>query len=289
MDIGYAGALFGGLLSLLSPCSVMLLPAFFAYAFVSPAKLIARTGLFLLGLLATLVPLGIFSGTLGALVTEHRSVLVAVAASGVILMGVVQLLGIPMPSFARKGGADPDATSAVSVFLLGAVYAVAGVCTGPILGSVLMMAALGGSPAYGAILLALYAVGMALPLFALAAVWRKMGDRGRAWLRPKTLSIGRWQNSWIMIISGTLSIGVGLLLLLTDGTAGIGSLIPIGAQYRAESWVSVTGSQIPNAVFLIGAIVLAGLVFAAVKLRGARTARKTAAPTAETEPAEERV
>jgi cytochrome c-type biogenesis protein len=30
MTIGYAGALIGGVLTLLSPCSAMLLPAFFA-------------------------------------------------------------------------------------------------------------------------------------------------------------------------------------------------------------------------------------------------------------------
>ena len=39
MDIGYLSAFLGGLLSLLSPCSIMLLPAFFAYAFNSPGKL----------------------------------------------------------------------------------------------------------------------------------------------------------------------------------------------------------------------------------------------------------
>ena len=45
MDIGYLGALLGGVLSLLSPCSVMLLPAFFAYAFTDPATLVARTAI----------------------------------------------------------------------------------------------------------------------------------------------------------------------------------------------------------------------------------------------------
>ena len=56
IDIGLAGATIGGLLSLLSPCSVMLLPAFFAYAFGTLRQIMVRTAVFYLALLASLVP-----------------------------------------------------------------------------------------------------------------------------------------------------------------------------------------------------------------------------------------
>ena len=49
-DVGYLAALLGGVLALLSPCSAMLLPAFFAYAFGSRRRLVSRTGVFYLGL-----------------------------------------------------------------------------------------------------------------------------------------------------------------------------------------------------------------------------------------------
>lgn len=272
MDIGYAGSFIGGILSLLSPCSVMLLPAFFAYAFVSPSKLIARTGLFYLGLISTLVPLGIFSATLGSLVTGHRGTLVIVAAMLVIAAGSVQLLGIPIPGLTRTENIDSttDRTSAVSVYFLGAVYAVAGVCAGPILGSVLMVSALGGNPVYGGIMLALYALGMAVPLFVLAAVWRKVGSRGRAWLRPRTLRIGRWQNSWILVISGLLSIGVGVLLVITNGTASVGGFFSIGTQYAAESWVSTTVSDASNVWFVLGGFVLLAATISGYLIRNRR-------------------
>ncbi|MET1018427.1 MAG: cytochrome c biogenesis protein CcdA, partial [Microterricola sp.] len=80
MDIGYLGALLGGVLSLLSPCSVMLLPAFFAYAFTDPATLVARTGLFYLGLVTTLVPLGVLAGAVGAFLLANQGLLVTIAA-----------------------------------------------------------------------------------------------------------------------------------------------------------------------------------------------------------------
>lgn len=260
MDIGYAGALLGGLISLLSPCSVMLLPAFFSYAFASPTKLLSRTAVFYLGLAATLIPLGVFSGALGGMLTEHRTVLITVAASLVIVAGIVQLFAIPIPGLSRMGDGTADRTSAVSVFLLGTVYAVAGLCAGPVLGSVLMVAAIGGNPVYGGTLLALYALGMTIPLFVLAAVWQRFDGRWRAAVRPRSLRIGRWQNSWLMIVSGALSIGVGLLLLLTDGTASLGGLVTIGTQYRAESWISTQASRIDDLWLLLAAAVLLGIV-----------------------------
>lgn len=44
--IGYFAALLGGLLALVSPCSALLLPAFFAYSLDSASRLLARTGIF---------------------------------------------------------------------------------------------------------------------------------------------------------------------------------------------------------------------------------------------------
>lgn len=275
MEIGYAGALVGGLLTLLSPCSVMLLPAFFAYAFVTPSKLVRYTGLFYVGLLTTLVPLGIFSASLGGLVTAHRTILVGIVAALVILAGVVQISGVPVPGLSSRSSTPEmttDRTSAVSVFFLGAVYAVAGVCSGPILGSVLMLAALGNNPLYGAIVLALYALGMALPLFVLAVLWGRLGRRGRSWLKPRTVRIGRWQNSWTMIISGLLSVGVGVLLLASSGTEALAGLFTIDTQYAAESWVTNDLSAAWDVWVVVAAIVVFAGVGVGYLLRQRRQA-----------------
>ncbi len=266
MDLGFTGALLGGIISLLSPCSVMLLPAFFSYAFASPAKLIGRTAIFYLGLVTALVPLGVFSGALGSLVSEYRVALVTVAASLVIIAGVIQLLGVPIPGLSRTEN-TAERTSVVSVFVLGTVYAVAGVCAGPVLGSVLMVAALGGSPLYGGIMLALYGMGMVIPLFVLAALWQRTGGRWRALVRPRSLRIGRYQNTWVMIVSGVLSIGVGILLLVSDGTASLGGFFTIGAQYRAESWVTTQTSGISDLWFVLAAVLALAVLFGLHLLR----------------------
>lgn len=59
INVGFLGAFLAGVLALLSPCSALLLPAFFAYAFTSKRQLLARTAVFFCGLAAVLVPLGV--------------------------------------------------------------------------------------------------------------------------------------------------------------------------------------------------------------------------------------
>ena len=275
MDIGYAGAFFGGILTLLSPCSVMLLPAFFAYAFSSPTRLFARTGIFYLGLIATLVPIGALAGSFGALFTQDRDLFVAIASVTIIALGLVQLSGVRLPSFTRGGGAE--GTSKVSVFLLGTVYGVAGVCAGPILGSVLTIAAIGGDAVYGGILLAVYALGMVVPLVVLALVWDRAKIGQRKWLRPRSLRIGRWQNSWLMIVSGALSIGIGVLLLVTDGTAGLGGILTISDQFAAESWALNVSSGVSNLVFSIIAVLAISVVVTVYSIRSGRRRRRALA------------
>ena len=275
MDIGYAGAFFGGILTLLSPCSVMLLPAFFAYAFSSPTRLFARTGVFYLGLIATLVPIGALAGSFGALFTRDRDVFVAIASVTIIALGLVQLSGVRLPSFSRGGGAE--GTSKASVFVLGTVYGVAGVCAGPILGSVLTVAAIGGDAVYGGILLAVYALGMVVPLVVLALVWDRAKISQRKWLRPRSLRIGRWQNSWLMIVSGALSIGIGVLLLVTDGTAGLGGMLTISDQFAAESWALNVSSGVSNLVFSFIAVLSISVVVTVYSIRSRQRRRRALA------------
>lgn len=266
MDLGLAGALVGGVLTLLSPCSVMLLPAFFAYAFASPGRIVARTGVFALGLMTTLVPVGVLAGTVGAFVSANRSLLVTIAAVVVIVLGAVQVLGIRLPAFTRDDAGDTG--SVASVYLLGTVYGLAGVCAGPLLGSVLALAALGGHPLYGGLALAVFALGMALPLFALALVW------SRPWVqrlvRPRTIRIGRWTNTWTQLVGGLIGIGLGVLLLVSDGTAAFGGLLGATAQFELESQAMRATGSVPDLVFAGAAIVVLAGIWGLHRLTTAR-------------------
>ena len=88
VEVSYLASFFGGVLSLLSPCSALLLPAFFAYAF--GGELVRKTGVFYLGLAATLVPLGMGISAVSALFYGQRGLLITL--SGSIVFGSSFLL-----------------------------------------------------------------------------------------------------------------------------------------------------------------------------------------------------
>ena len=93
VSIGFLGAFLGGVLAILSPCSALLLPAFFAYAFTSKQQLAARTLVFFLGLACVLVPVGVGAGNLGGLLTQHRGTLITIGGWAIIALGVYTFLG----------------------------------------------------------------------------------------------------------------------------------------------------------------------------------------------------
>ncbi len=257
MDIGLAASLFGGVLSLLSPCSVMLLPAFFSFAFSSPGKLMANTGIFYLGLISTLVPMGVLAGSFGSLLSNNRTLLIQIAAVVVIIFGLLQLLGVPMPGM--RAGAETAGTSPVAVYILGTVYGLAGACTGPILGSVLAIAAVGENALYGGIMLAVFALGMVVPLLLLSFIWSRF-RKVQAWLRPKSVKIGRWQNTWTGIIGGVFSIAIGVLLLVSDGLSEV-SILGASDQLAVESWVLGWARSISNWIVVAAAVLVLIAVF----------------------------
>ncbi|MCX4482445.1 cytochrome c biogenesis CcdA family protein [Streptomyces anulatus] len=251
-QVGLAVAFLGGLLALLSPCSALLLPAFFAYSFTSRTKLVARTGLFYLGLCTTLVPLGVAGSFASRLFYGHRDTLVSIGGWTVIALGVVQIAGLGFGSrrIAQAAGARRSG-SALSVFALGAVYGLAGFCAGPILGGILTVAALDGDPFHGGALLAVYALGMAVPMFALALLWDRFDLGRKRWLRGRALQLGRIHLHSTSVIGGLVFITLGVVFLVFDGTSALPSLISTDTEFALEDRLSGIGAVITDRLVLL--------------------------------------
>lgn len=262
MDIGFTAAFLGGVAALFSPCSAMLLPSFFAMAFGSRlVNLLGRVGLFYLGSVAVLVPMGLAAGTFGHLVSANRTTLSFIGGLILVVIGVAVMLGvsIPLPGLRAKGGSSP-----IAVFTLGAVYGLAGACTGPLLGAILTVAAISSSALYGAILLSLFAAGMTLPLAILAMFWDKLNLAGR--FRPRQITCGPIKTTLWGVISGALFVALGLLFIFTDATGSLGGILDAKAQYGLELHLWRFGSNVPDYVAVIVVALLAGgLVFWAMR------------------------
>lgn len=272
--IGYFAAFLGGLLALLSPCSALLLPAFFAYSIENRAKLVARTAILYAGLATTLVPLGAAGSLAGRFFYGHRDLLVTAGGWLIIGLGVLQVLGL---GFASRRMSEASGrirpTSALSVYALGLVYGLAGFCAGPILGSVLTVAALSGSPAYGGLLLAVYALGMTVPLFVLALLWERYDLGRRRWLRGRPLRFGRFGVHSTSLASGLFFVALGTLFLVFDGTTALPGLLSVDDSFAVEQRVAEWGRAVPDWALLVAVVTVAGLV-AAARSRGRSRERR---------------
>lgn len=274
--IGLLGAIVAGMLSLLSPCSALLLPAFFAYAFSSKTELISRTLVFFLGLAAVLAPVGASAGALGMFFVTHRHALILFGGTLMIILGVIVLLGggfqIPGVSTLSRA-ATQSSGSWLSTFLLGCVYGFAGFCAGPMLGAVLTTALVSSNVAYGIAVMAAYAFGMSVPLFVLALLWDSLPERVMRGLRGRTVQLGSFQLNTMNVIAGLFFIALGVLYIATQGTSTLGGWFSTETQAQLQERVAALVAHISDAWALLALAVLAAI---ATAIKASRTpARNT--------------
>lgn len=282
MEIGFVAAFVGGVLALLSPCAALLMPAFFASTIGTGSRLALHGAIFYGGLLVVLVPLGVGAGALGALFVSHRQVVVLVSSVVLVALGIAQTLGFGFdPARLLPAGADLHARAAsksgiAKTAILGAASGIAGFCAGPILGAVLTLAATRGNAVAAGALLAVYGAGMVVPLLLIAALWQKLGARGRKVLRGRTFTfVGReWHTT--SVITGLLVTGVGILFWVTNGLVGTPELVPV----EAQAWLQVNASVLANPLVDITLILIVAAVILAL---WSRRRKRLPAPTRDPE------
>ncbi len=172
-----------GIVSFLSPCSLPLVPGYLAAVSGRPAgeerparrvdpRTLAGAGLFVLTFSAIFILLGLSATALGALLFDNQLVLRKVAGVAIIALGVMFVASIfvarlnrevrPAGLIERAGRGGP--------VVAGAAFALAWTpCVGPTLGAILGLASTTQGTGKGALLLAVYSAGLALP-FLFSAV-----------------------------------------------------------------------------------------------------------------------
>ena len=281
MEIGLLSAFLGGALALLSPCGALLLPGFFAATAATRASLALHALIFYLGLVLTLVPLGIGAGALGVLLAGHRALLIGATSLLLIVLGALHALGFGidlaavLPGGARLQRAASRSRGALRTFLLGAVGGVAGFCAGPILGAVLTLAMGQQSLALAGVLLAVYGAGMVVPLVALALVWERLGARARERLRGRGVTVLGRRLHTTTVLTGLVIIALGVLFWVTNGLVTLPSLIPTSTLARWQT----SGPDLSSPALQIGVILALTLLALLLWWRADRRRRRREAPT----------
>mgnify|MGYP002713009909 CR=1 FL=1 len=175
-------AFLGGLLSFLSPCTLPVLTAYFAFAFQSDrSRIAANTMAFMLGLATTFSLLGAVGFAVGRVLLQSQQLLLLVGGSIVLIFGVMSIFGLGFGGVKDTAGQQYSATAGGS-YLFGLTFAVGwSSCVGPILGAVMTLAAQTTSVWNGMMLLFIYTLGLGLPLIIVSVFFGRMSRQSLFW------------------------------------------------------------------------------------------------------------
>jgi len=215
----FAPAVFlAGLLSFLSPCTLPILPAYFAFTFQARReRIVLMTIAFFLGLATTVVLLGATATAISQILFSNMRQITQIGGLLVIGFGIMSVLG---KGFTGARLIDRPSTSVAGSYIYGATFALGWTaCVGPIYGTVLGLLTTQGIAVFqGAILAFIYALGIGLPLIIVASFFSQLGTGSRFWrlMRGRGFSLHLGVTTLDMhstsLISGVLMIGMGVLL-----------------------------------------------------------------------------
>jgi cytochrome c-type biogenesis protein len=171
-----------GFVSFLAPCVLPLVPGYLSAVSSIEAERLGEPGAarrvvlsslpFVAGLISVFVLLGAGAAAIGLSFTENQFLLEQVAGFVLIVFGFAFMGLLPWPQRLLGAGLVQGARGRGSGFLLGGAFAVcAAPCVGPVLGSILVLAGDSGTVWEGAVLLAVYALGLAVPFLIAAALF----------------------------------------------------------------------------------------------------------------------
>jgi cytochrome c-type biogenesis protein len=212
-------AFFAGILSFLSPCVLPLVPGYVSLISGTSVEnlqsrehrllrsVMTSSLMFILGFSVVFVSLGAVATTLGQVTRQYYSILTRLAGAVIIVFGL-HLTGIlKLKTLYRdsrmhqiKGGSSPW-----GAFLVGFAFAFGWTpCIGPILATILALAAAEDTVLKGTLLLAVYSLGLAVTfLLTSLGIDRFLRFYGRF----------RRHLHAVEVVSGVLLIAIGLLVL----------------------------------------------------------------------------
>ena len=220
--VGIPIALAAGLVSFLSPCVLPLVPGYLSTVIgVTPADLqegvrarrvLVPSLLFIASFSSIFILLGLSATVIGSTLNTHKHALEQVGGVVIILLGVV-FLATPFVGMLNREW-HPESLLRLAgrggPLVAGAAFAIAWTpCTSITLGAILTQAAVSNSAAHGALLLAFYSAGLAIPFLLIALAFERMTN---------ALGVVKRHFPVIIAVGGVVMITLGVLILTGEFT-----------------------------------------------------------------------
>jgi cytochrome c-type biogenesis protein len=232
-------ALGAGIVSFLSPCVLPLVPGYLsAVTGVSAAELedagwrrvLVPSLLFVGSFSAIFIALGLTATGLGSFFQDNQELLTKISAGLIIAMGVLFVSSLFVTRLNREWHVEAllERAGKGGPIVAGAAFAIAWTpCIGPTLGAILSAAALTGSAARGAFLLAVYSAGLAIPFLLTAVAFSQM---------TTAFTVVKRHYQLIVAVGGVILIAMGILIWTDELTRLNGELQSSLAEVGLDFW-----------------------------------------------------
>ncbi len=219
--VGIFAALAAGVVSFLSPCVLPLVPGYLsAVTGVSAAELddadwrrvLGPSLLFVASFSAIFILLGLGATAIGSFLIDNKRLLTKLSGALIILMGVLFIASLFITRLNREWHVAGllERAGKGGPIVAGAAFAIAWTpCIGPTLGAILGAAAASGTAGHGAVLLAVYSAGLAIPFILTALAFSRM---------TTAFSVVKRHYQVIVAIGGLILIVMGILFLTGEIT-----------------------------------------------------------------------
>ena len=232
-NLSFFVAFIGGIISVLLPCTLAILPAFFAYTFKERKEITKMTLVFFAGFSSMFIILGIFAAAVGETLTSIQladtKILIIIAGIFLIIFGIMTVLGkgFTFIKIDKRTGHD-----IFGVFSFGVLFGLGwSACLGPVLAGILLIASTFHNYFYSAALLFFYSLGLFVPLFLISILFDKYNLTQKAWVKGKEFEVTLFGKNFFIhttkIIAGILLIGSGFIFIEFNGTNVINTLDPL--------------------------------------------------------------
>jgi cytochrome c-type biogenesis protein len=219
--VGIPLAIAAGLVSFLSPCVLPLVPGYLSTVIgVAPAdiqhagarRVLVPSLLFIASFSLIFILLGLTATQVGSLLNDHIATLRTVGGVLIIAMGLLFLATpfVDALNFQWHSESLMRLAGRGGPMIAGAAFAIAWTpCTSITLGAILTQAAVSDSAAHGALLLAFYSAGLAIPFLLIALAFDRMTG---------ALAVVKRHFPVIVAVGGAVMVVLGVLIVSGEFT-----------------------------------------------------------------------